>query len=258
MLSTIHDNYEFIPVRPSIILQLHRDLYKFSGKSIGGVYKNADNVIAEEDNEGNRFVRFQPIPAWETPDSIEALCDAFDDVIARNEADPLLIIPMFILDFLCIHPFNDGNGRMSRLLTLLLLYRAGYIVGKYISIEKVIETTKDTYYETLQSSSQGWHEEENDYAHFVRYMLGVILSAYRDFSSRVRVLTTSGMSKPDRIREIIKNTLGKITKTEIMQKCPDISQVTVQRTLNDLIKNGDIIKIGGGRYTSYIWNREKE
>lgn len=258
VLSTIHDSYEFIPVRPSIILQLHRDLYKFSGKSIGGAYKNADNVIAEEDNEGNRFIRFQPIPAWETPKSIEALCDAFDDAIARNEADPLLIIPMFILDFLCIHPFNDGNGRMSRLLTLLLLYRAGYIVGKYISIEKVIETTKDTYYEALQSSSQGWHEEENDYAHFVRYMLGVILSAYRDFSSRVRVLTTSGMSKPDRIREIIKDSLGKITKTEIMQKCPDISQVTVQRTLNDLIKNGDIIKIGGGRYTSYIWNREKE
>lgn len=258
VLSTIHDSYEFIPVRPSIILQLHRDLYKFSGKSIGGAYKNADNVIAEEDNEGNRFVRFQPISAWETPNSIEALCDAFDDAIARNEADPLLIIPMFILDFLCIHPFNDGNGRMSRLLTLLLLYRAGYIVGKYISIEKVIETTKDTYYEALQSSSQGWLEEENDYAHFVRYMLGVVLSSYRDFSSRVRVLTTSGMSKPDRIREIIKDTLGKITKTEIMQKCPDISQVTVQRTLNDLIKNGDIIKIGGGRYTSYIWNREKE
>ena len=257
VLSTIHDSYEFIPVRPSIILQLHRDLYKFSGKSIGGTYKNADNVIAEEDNEGNRFIRFQPIPAWETPDAIEALCDAFDDAIARNEADPLLIIPMFILDFLCIHPFNDGNGRMSRLLTLLLLYRAGYIVGKYISIEKAIETTKDTYYEALQSSSQGWHEEKNDYAHFVRYMLGVILSAYRDFSSRVRVLTTSGISKPERIREIIKDTLGKITKTEIMQKCPDISQVTVQRTLNDLVKNGDIIKIGGGRYTSYIWNREK-
>ena len=257
VLLTIHDSYEFIPVRPSIILQLHRVLYKFSGKSIGGAYKNADNVIAEEDNEGNRFIRFQPVPAWETPDAIEALCNAFDDAIAINEADPLLIIPMFILDFLCIHPFNDGNGRMSRLLTLLLLYRAGYIVGKYISIEKVIETTKDTYYEALQSSSQGWHEEENDYAHFVRYMLGVILSAYRDFSSRVRVLTTSGMSKPDRIREIIKDTLGKITKTEIMQKCPDISQVTVQRALNDLVKSGDIIKIGGGRYTSYVWNREK-
>ena len=258
VLSTIHESYEFIPVRPSIILQLHRDLYKFSGKSIGGTYKNADNVIAEEDNEGNRFVRFQPIPAWETPDAIEDLCDAFDDAIARNEADPLLIIPMFILDFLCIHPFNDGNGRMSRLLTLLLLYRSGYIVGKYISIEKAIEQTKDTYYEALQSSSQGWHEEENDYAHFVRYMLGVILSAYRDFSSRVKVLTTSGMSKPERIKEIIKDTLGKITKAEIMDKCPDISQITVQRTLNDLLEKNDIIKIGGGRYTSYIWNREKE
>lgn len=257
VLSTIHESYEYIPVRPSIILQLHRDLYKFSGKTIGGSYKNADNVIAEEDDAGNRFVRFQPVPAWETSDAIESLCEAFNDVINRSEADPLLIIPMFILDFLCIHPFNDGNGRMSRLLTLLLLYRAGYIVGKYISIEKVIEESKATYYEALQSSSQGWHEEKNDYAHFVRYMLGVILSAYRDFSSRVKVLTTSGLSKPERIREIIKDNLGKITKTEIMQKCPDISQVTVQRALNDLVKNGDIIKIGGGRYTSYVWNREK-
>lgn len=257
VLSTIHESYEFIPVRPSIILQLHRDLYKFSGKTIGGSYKNADNVIAEEDDAGNRFVRFEPVPAWETPSAIEELCATFDDVMKRNEADPLLVIPMFILDFLCIHPFNDGNGRMSRLLTLLLLYRAGYIVGKYISIEKVIEASKKTYYEALQNSSQGWHEEKNDYSHFVRYMLGVVLSAYRDFSARVRVLTTSGMSKPDRIREIIKDTLGKITKTEIMQKCPDVSQVTVQRTLNELVKSGDIIKIGGGRYTSYVWNREK-
>ena len=258
VLATIHDSYEFIPVRPSIILQLHRDLYKFSGKSIGGAYKNSDNIIAEEDAEGNRFVRFQPLPAWETPEAIEQICNAFNDVMSRGEADPLLIIPMFILDFLCIHPFDDGNGRMSRLLTLLLLYKAGYIVGKYISIEKVIETSKDTYYEALQSSSQDWHEEKNDYAHFVRYMLGVILSAYREFSERVKVLTTSGMSKPDRIREIIKDTLGKITKTEIMHKCPDISQVTIQRTLNELVKNGNIIKIGGGRYTSYVWNREKE
>lgn len=257
VLSTIHESYDFIPVKPSIILQLHRDLYKFSGKSIGGSYKNSDNVIAEEDDSGNHFVRFEPVTAWETPTAIEALCSAFDDVVSRSEADPLLIIPMFILDFLCIHPFNDGNGRMSRLLTLLLLYRAGYIVGKYISIEKVIEASKETYYESLQNSSQDWHEGENDYSHFVRYMLGVILSAYRDFSARVKVLTTSGLSKPDRVREIIKDTLGKITKAEIMQKCPDISQVTVQRALNDLVKNGDIIKIGGGRYTSYVWNREK-
>lgn len=257
VLSTIHESYDFIPVKPSIILQLHRDLYKFSGKSIGGSYKNSENVIAEEDDSGNRFVRFEPVTAWETPTAIEALCTAFDDAIRRSEADSLLIIPMFVLDFLCIHPFNDGNGRMSRLLTLLLLYRSGYIVGKYISIEKVIEASKETYYEALQNSSQDWHEGENDYSHFVRYMLGVILSAYRDFSARVKVLTTSGLSKPDRIREIIKDTLGKITKADLMQKCPDISQVTVQRTLNELVKSGDIIKIGGGRYTSYVWNREK-
>ena len=153
VLSTIHESHDFIPVKPSIILQLHRDLYKFSGKSMGGVYKSVDNVIAEEYDDGTKHIRFNPVPAWETPPAIEAICSAFDEMIAQSDADPLLIIPMFVLDFLCVHPFNDGNGRMSRLLTLLLLYRAGYIVGKYISIEKMIEQTKDTYYEALQSSS---------------------------------------------------------------------------------------------------------
>ena len=258
VLSTIHESHDFIPVKPSIILQLHRDLYKFSGKSIGGSYKGADNVIAEEDSEGNQFVRFQPVPAWETPAAIDAICEAFDEILSGSDADPLLIIPMFILDFLCIHPFNDGNGRMSRLLTLLLLYRAGYIVGKYISIEKMIEQTKETYYEALQNSSAYWHEDKNDYIPFVQYTLGVIVAAYREFSSRVKFIATSNMSKPERIREIIKDTLGKITKTEIMQKCPDISQVTVQRALNDLVTSGEILKIGGGRYTAYTWNHNKE
>ena len=258
VLSTIHESHDFIPVKPSIILQLHRDLYKFSGKSIGGSYKGADNVIAEEDSEGNQFVRFQPVPAWETPAAIDAICEAFDEILSGSDADPLLIIPMFILDFLCIHPFNDGNGRMSRLLTLLLLYRAGYIVGKYISIEKMIEQTKETYYEALQNSSAYWHEDKNDYIPFVQYTLGVIVAAYREFSSRVKFIATSNMSKPDRIREIIKETLGKITKTEIMEKCPDISQVTVQRALNELVTSGEILKIGGGRYTAYMWNHNKE
>ncbi|MBO5480492.1 MAG: Fic family protein [Clostridia bacterium] len=258
VLATIHESHDFIPVKPSILLQLHRDLYKFSGKNIGGTYKNTDNVIAEEDEQGNKFVRFQPVPAWETPNAIDKICTAYDDIQSEADADPLLIIPMFILDFLCIHPFNDGNGRMSRLLTLLLLYRAGYIVGKYISIEKLIEQTKDTYYEALQRSSIGWHEDENDYIPFVQYTLGVILAAYRDFSTRVRTLATNNMSKPERIREIIKDTLGTITKTEIMEKCPDVSQVTVQRALNDLLKSGEIIKIGGGRYTAYTWNHNKE
>ena len=176
----------------------------------------------------------------------------------EGRIDPLLLIPMFVLDFLCIHPFNDGNGRMSRLLTLLMLYRSGYIVGKYISIERLIEQSKETYYEALQASSMEWHEEENKYEPFVRYMLGVIVSAYRDFSSRVKTITLSGMSKPERVAEVIREHLGKITKTEIIQKCPDISQVTVQRTLNDLQKSGKIVKISGGRYTSYTWNREGE
>ena len=257
VLATIHESYEYIPLRPTMILQLHRDLYKFSGMSIGGSYKNSDNVIAETDASGNRFIRFQPVPAWETAQAIDMACQAYDQAV-QSGADPLLIIPMFILDFLCIHPFNDGNGRMSRLLTLLLLYRSGYIVGKYISIEKIIEQSKETYYETLQQSSAGWHENENDYAPFVRYLLGTIVAAYRDFSTRVQLLITSGMSKPERIRELIKSTLGKITKTEIMEKCPDISQVTVQRTLIELQKKGEILKLSGGRYTAYIWNRENE
>ena len=257
VLATIHESYEYIPLRPSMILQLHRDLYKFSGMSIGGSYKNADNVIAETDAQGNRFIRFQPVPAWETAEAMEMACQAYDQAV-QSGANPLLIIPMFILDFLCIHPFNDGNGRMARLLTLLLLYRSGYIVGKYISLEKVIEQSKETYYETLQQSSFGWHENENDYAPFVRYLLGTIVAAYRDFSDRVQFLTTKGLSKPDRIRELIKTTLGKITKTEIMEKCPDISQATVQRTLIDLQKQGEILKLSGGRYTAYIWNRENE
>lgn len=254
VLNTIHESYDYIPPKPSIILQLHRDLYKFEGMDIGGKYKTSDNIIEEEDTAGNKYVRFKPMSAWETPEGVEKLCSAFDEALATTQIDSLILIPMFILDFLCIHPFNDGNGRMSRLLTLLLFYRAGYIVGKYISIEKQIETTKDSYYECLQLSSFNWHEGENDYEPFVKYMLGVVVAAYREFSSRVSLLTTEGVSKPDRVKEIIKNTLGTITKAEILEKCPDISQVTVQRTLVNLLETGQITKIGGGRYTKYTWN----
>ena len=258
VLNTIHENHDHIPIRPNIILQLHRDLYKFEGYDIGGKYKAADNIIEEEDAEGNKHIRFQPMAAWETPEAIENLCDEFNKAIDSQKIDPLLLIPMFILDFLCVHPFNDGNGRMSRLLTLLCLYRAGYIVGKYISIEHLIEKTKESYYEDLQASSAGWHEEENDYAPFVQYMLGVVVAAYRDFTTRVETLTTGGLSKPDRIAKLIRSAYGEITKTEIMEKCPDISQITVQRTLAELLETEKIIKIGGGRYTKYVWNRDKD
>ena len=258
VLNTIHENYDYIPPRPSMILQLHRDLYKFSGKSIGGNFKNSDNYIIEELADGTQRIRFQPAKAWETPEAMESLCSAYEKAVNDTDLDPLLLIPMFILDFLCIHPFNDGNGRMSRLLTLLLLYRSGYIVGKYISIEKLISDSKETYYEALQDSSCDWHEGTNDYEPFVRYMLGIIVAAYREFSSRVQLLTTSGLSKGDRVRELIKTHIGKITKSEIMAQCLDISQVTVQRALADLLSNGEIIKVGGGRYTSYVWNGDKQ
>ncbi len=258
VLATIHENHDYIPLKSTMILQLHRDLYKFSGMNFGGAYKTSNNIISERDAQGNETIRFQPVDAWEAAPSIEAACKAFDDALKNDEQDPLLLIPMFILDFLCVHPFNDGNGRMSRLLTLLLLYRAGYIVGKYISIEKLIEQSKETYYETLQQSSCDWHEEANDYLPFVRYTLGVIVAAYRDFSTRVEILSVKEISKPKRIQEIIKTTIGKITKTELINKCPDISQTTIQRTLNDLLKQGLIIKHGGGRYTTYSWNWEND
>lgn len=258
VLGTIHENYDYIPIRPGMILQLHRDLYKYSGSMVGGNFKNADNVIAEELPDGTKRIRFQPVSAWETPEAMKMLCDAFNDALSTEAMDPLLLIPMFILDFLCIHPFNDGNGRMSRLITLLLMYRAGYIVGKYISIEKMIADAKDTYYEALQDSSCEWHEGTNDYLPFVRYMLGIIVAAYREFSARVERLVIKGLSKPDRIRETIRCTTGKITKREIMEKCPDISKITVQRALTDMLHNNEIKKISGGRYTSYTWNWEKE
>jgi Fic family protein len=258
VLNTIHENFPHIPIRDTFILQLHRDLYKFENVSNAGRFKTVDNVIEEEDSNGNKFVRFSPLPAWETPEAIMNLCTAYNEMINRSEADPLLIIPMFIIDFLCIHPFNDGNGRMSRLLTLLLLYQNDYIVGKYISLEKMIERTKDNYYDVLQESSKGWLEGENDYEAFVKYILGIITAAYREFFDRVQIVEEKKVPKPDRIEELIKNHLGTITKAELVDAAPGISTTTVQRTLTDLVKAEKIIKIGNGRYTKYKWNWDKE
>ena len=254
VLNIIHESYEYIPINANYFLQLHRDLYKFIGDVDGGVFKTGDNIIREQDEKGNEKIRFKPVPAWETQESLDALCVAYKE--AKNEADPLILMSMFILDFLCIHPFNDGNGRMSRLLTLLLLYQSGFIVGKYVSIEKIIEESKETYYEVLQDSSISWHENENDYKPFVNYMLGVVVNAYKEFETRVKLVTNPNLSKADRIREIIKNHIGTITKAELIKMNPDISDTTIQRTLAGLLKNNEIKKIGGGRYTKYVWNVE--
>lgn len=183
---------------------------------------------------------------------MEELCARFLEAWEADRIDKLVLIPMFILDFLCIHPFNDGNGRMSRLLTLLLFYKAGYIVGKYISMEMLIEKTKETYYEALQASSTGWHEGENSYEPFVKYYLGIMLKAYNEFESRVEHLKHRSLSKPDRIKAVIDNKVGKITKKEIMELCPDISKITVERTLTNLVKSGYIAKVGAGLSTGYV------
>lgn len=254
VLNTIHENYDYIVPRANVILQLHRDLYKFNSGLKGGNYKNVDNVIEEKNEFGERKVRFQPVPAYLTKDTMENMCERLVDVINANVVDSLILIPVFILDFLCVHPFNDGNGRMSRLLTLLLLYQNDYIVGKYISIEMLIEKSKDSYYETLQNSSVGWHDNSNNYKPFVKYYLGVVLAAYREFGSRVETLRNRGLSKPDRVKNIFETKVGKISKSEIAKICPDISITTIERTLSKLLKEEFIVKIGGGRSTSYVRN----
>lgn len=252
VLATIHESYEYIIPKPNIILQLHRELYSYSQGANGGSYKNSDNIIAETNPEGQQKTRFIPVPAFQTSEIMNELCNKFLEAWNAGRMDKLLLIPIFILDFLCIHPFNDGNGRMSRLLTLLLFYKAGYIVGKYVSMEMLIEKTKETYYEALQESSVGWHENRNSYESFVKYYLGILLKAYNEFESRVEYLRNRSISKPERIKAVIDKKVGKITKKEIMELCPDISKVTIERTLTDLVKNEYIAKVGAGPSTAYV------
>jgi len=256
VLQLIHENYDYMTPRVNVILQLHRDIYQFSPSAIGGKFKNSDNIIAEIDLEGSKKLRFEPLSAFETPNAMERLTNTFVDTINAEKHDPLLLIPMFILDFLCIHPFSDGNGRISRLLTLLLLYRSGYIAGKYVSLEMVIEKTKETHYDMLRDSSQLWHESKNSYLPFVKYYLEVILSVYKEFSSRVEHLQNRNLSKPERIKLLFDNTLKRLSKRDILEKCPDISMSTIEVTLAELLKYEYIIKTGAGKNTAYIRNTE--
>lgn len=252
VLALIHESYRYVEPSPGVILQLHRDLYRYTGSSFGGEWKDADNAIVEFDEGGNRRVRFEPLPAVATPEAVAGLCRAYDESLRAGVYDPLLLACLFAFDFTCIHPFNDGNGRMSRLLILLLLYRSGYLVGKYVSIEKGIEATKQTYYEALQASSVGWNEGRNDYAPFVRYLLGVVLAAYRDFEDRLQGLAGSKVTKTQRIELLFARKAGKVTKADILTECPDISKTTVERTLHDLLLAGKIEKVGQGRATGYV------
>lgn len=254
VLTLIHENYNFIDINQNTILQLHRDLYKYTGYSYGGKFKNSQNYIEEENEKGEKKIRFTPLSPVETPISIEELCKNYNELVNNESCDLLVLIPIFILDFVSIHPFNDGNGRMSRLLTLLLLYKANYMVGKYISIEKIIEETKDSYYDTLEKSSLNWHNNENDYSYFVEYYLGIILNAYKEFDSRINIVENKKITAYKRIIDIFKDNIIPIDKAFITNKCPDLSETTIERTLNKLLKEDKIVKISGGRYTKYKWN----
>ena len=188
---------------------------------------------------------------YETPEAIQTICDEYNRVIGEGKVDPLLIIPVFIHDFLCIHPFLDGNGRMSRLLTTLLLYRAGYEVGKYISLEAKIAGNKDAYYAALEDSQVGWHEAEDDPSAFVKYLLSAIVAAYRDFDDRIQIVSPTSL---DTVKNAIDSKLGKFTKRDILELCPNLSASSVERHLKKLTADGYIVKMGAGKSTFYAKN----
>ena len=253
VLATIHESYEYIPLTVNYILQLHQMLYRYSGRSIGGRFKNVQNYINETRADGTSFTRFTPLEPCETPDAMEQLCATYQKAIDDDQVDPLLLIPIFINDFLCIHPFNDGNGRMSRLLTTLLLYRSGYVVGRYVSLEYKIERTKDVYYDVLQYASQNWHEGKNDPIPFVKYILGTVLAAYRDFEDRVATVDEK-LPALEQVRRATQKKVGKFTKSEIMELCPAIGKASVENSLKKLVDAGELTRHGTGRTTFYTRN----
>ncbi len=254
MLNTIHESHDYIPVRPTYILQLHRDLLKRAGMSYGGHFKNVQNYINETRPDGTQFTKFIPVAPYETEAAIEAICLSYERTLAVEAVDPLILIPAFICDFLCIHPFNDGNGRMSRLLTLLLLYQNGYEVGKYISIEKQIEETKDAYYDVLQAADYGWHEEQNDPTPFIRYMLKVILACYTEFEERVDMMNKRGVRSTayDMVKAYASEKIGKFTGADVIAACPGAGRSAILAALKKLTEEAAVVKKGSGRSTYYV------
>ena len=203
------------------------------------------------DETGKEYVLFTPLAPYETPSAIDAICEAYNRTIDNEELDALLLIPVFIHDFLCIHPFSDGNGRMSRLLTALLLYRNGYAVGKYISIENKIANNKDLYYKALEDCQEGWHENSEDVTPFIKYMLRIILATYRDFEERVE-LVSENLPAKEIVRRAIYSKIGKLSKSDIAELCPSIGIKSIELALKQLVEEGVLIKKGKGRATFYI------
>lgn len=254
VLNLIHTNYEYIPFRSNYILQLHRDLLQYTELSYGGKFKTSPNEIDIVLINGEKKVLFKPLEPYETPFAIEQICESYQETINTERIDPLILIPCVILDFLCVHPFNDGNGRMSRLLTLLLLYRNGFLVGKYISIEKEIADTKEVYYKALQQADIGWHEGENDPKPFIKYMLGIILKCYREFEERVTISDKNGKKSTslDIVKTYVQSTIGTFTKKDAMENCPSLGSSSVEAALKKLVEDKTILRKGKGRNSHYV------
>lgn len=254
VLNLIHENYQYIPLKSNYILQLHRDLLQYTELSYGGKYKTSPNEIDAVLPNGEKRILFKPLEPYETPNAIEQICSSYQQTLDHEIVDSLILIPCVILDFLCVHPYNDGNGRMSRLLTLLLLYRNDYVVGKYISIEKEIADTKEAYYQALAQADLGWHEGTNDPKPFIKYMLGIILKCYREFDERLTISEKSGKrsNSYDIVKTYVNSTISTFTKRDAMENCPSLGSSSVESALKKLVEDGTIIRKGLGRASHYI------
>ena len=250
VLGIIHESFDTIPITQNYILQLHKILYSHMNNPVAGRTKTVQNYIRATYPDGHTETLFSPLAPYETPEALDRLCEEYNRVIGNLELEPLIAIPVFIHDFLCIHPFNDGNGRMSRLLTTLLLYRSGFYVGKYISLEAKIAKNKDLYYDALSASQDGWHEGEDDPVPFIKYLLGTILAAYRDFEDRFALVETK-KSALETVRLATKNKIGRFTKQDIRELCPALSVSSVEGALRKMVASGELKREGSGKNTCY-------
>ncbi len=250
VLNIIHESFDAIPITQNYILQLHKILYNHMNNPMAGKTKSVQNYINATYPDGRTETLFTPLDPFETPRALDKICGEFNRVIGNNEVEPLIAIPVFIHDFLCIHPFNDGNGRMSRLLTTLLLYRSGFYVGKYISLEAKIAKNKDLYYDALGQSQHGWHECGEDNVPFIKYLLGTILAAYRDFEDRFSIVELK-RSALDTVRLATKQKIGRFSKQDIRELCPSLSLSSVEGALRKLVADGELAREGNGKSIRY-------
>lgn len=251
VLNIIHDSFDAIPISQNYILQLHKILYSHMNNPMGGRTKGVQNYISATYPDGHVETLFTPLSPFETPEALDKICQEYNRVIGNMEVEPLIVIPIFIHDFLCIHPFNDGNSRMSRLLTTLLLYRNGFYVGKYISLEAKIARNKDLYYSALSQAQHGWHEGTEDVVPFIKYLLGTILAAYKDFEDRFSLVETK-LPALEMVRQASMYKIGRFNKQDIRELCPTLSNSSIEKAFRDLIALGEIQKEGKGKGTCYF------